>query len=90
MKKRPRWVTALVALTVILSTTLAPLEGAAAPGPLEIYEDPRYVLGEPDGPGSSLQVVRVTLFDIIVRVVTGTRPELRPLVPQQRLGGTTE
>ena len=83
MKKRPRWVTALVALTVILSTTLAPLEGAAAPGPLSLPEDPRYLVGDPDSPPYNLLLpilyfAQSNCFFVRLAVMTVPRLDLAP------------
>jgi hypothetical protein len=57
MKKHPRWAAALVVLTVILTSTLAPLEGAA--GPIQLQDDPKYFLGDPDGPTGPMTVVLI-------------------------------
>jgi len=57
MKKHPRWAATLVAATVILTSIVAPLEGTAAPGPIKLPDDPRYLFGDPDGPTSPMGII---------------------------------
>jgi hypothetical protein len=73
MKKCPRWAAAIVVLTVILSTVLAPLEGVAAPGPIKLPNEPSYLFGDPDGPYVTSGVVFVFPFGTLlaVRLPTG-------------------
>lgn len=53
MKKYPRWAALLAALTIVLASTLAPLEGEAAE-PIKLWDDPRELLGDPDSPPYSV------------------------------------
>jgi len=69
MKKYPRWTAMLVVATVLLTSIMAPLEGTAAPGPIKLPDDPRYLLGEPDSPPYSVYpALQITILDYVVRL----------------------
>jgi hypothetical protein len=80
MKKCPRWAAAIVVLTVILSTVLAPLEGVAAPGPIKLPNEPRYLMGDPDAPPYSIYPAGQFLpIEFSLRFVFFVRQHLSPL-----------
>ena len=53
MRRSRRWVLMLTAFAVALSVLVMPVGAGAAPGAMQLFDDPRVLFGDPDEPHGS-------------------------------------
>lgn len=89
MKASRRWAKWLIAIACVVSLVVLPASAGAA-GPQKLWDDPRYLMGEPDVPNAGLLPLGIgrVLLDVWVVRTVGWLPQQQGVMRGQAVQRT--